>query len=84
MTALYYDFSYLVSKGIFHIHIKEERFIFEEAKEVYVFMMALISYPIYSHDFSLISSNITLYKDIQHDRIVKKLNQGDFSNYDRL
>jgi hypothetical protein len=80
MTFLYYDFSYLVSKGIFHIYIKGERFIFEEAKEVYVFTMAFISYPIYSHDFSLISSNITLHKN----RIVKTLDQGDFSNCDRL
>jgi hypothetical protein len=46
MTSLYYDFSYFVSKERLHIHIKEEIFIFEEAKEVYVFTMAFISYPI--------------------------------------
>jgi hypothetical protein len=84
MTSLYYDFSYLVSKDTSYIYMLKEIFIFEEAKQVYVFTMAFISYPIFSHDFSLISSDITLHKNIQHDRIVKKLTKGDFSNYDRL
>jgi hypothetical protein len=84
MTSLYYDFSYLVSKERLHIHIGEEGFIFEEAKEVYVFTMAFISYPIYSHDFSYISSNIILHKFTEDGMIKKVLVKGDFPNCNRL
>jgi hypothetical protein len=83
MTSLYYDFNYLVSKKSLCLHIFNMS-IFEEAKEVYVFTMTFVSYPIYSHDFSRISSNITLHKLIKDSTIVKTLSPEDFPNRVKL
>jgi hypothetical protein len=51
---------------------------------VYVFTMAFISYPIYSHNFSCISSNIALHKLTKDGTIVKTLGPEDFPNRVKL
>jgi hypothetical protein len=79
IISLYYHFSYLLFNNGSNVQINDES-IFKKAKQVYVFMIAFISYPIYSLDFGCITPNITLCKLAEDGWIVKKLGQEDFPN----
>jgi hypothetical protein len=51
---------------------------FKNVEIAYVFIMGFLSYLIYSHDFSCISSNITLYGYIYGEWIYEQLDRKHF------
>jgi hypothetical protein len=66
MTFLSDNFRYSVFKNASNIEI------------AYAFTMGFLSYLIYSHDFSRISSNITLYTWIDDQCICEQLDRRHF------
>jgi hypothetical protein len=82
MAFLSDNFRYSVFKNGSNVTISiDDTFTFIYVEIAYVFTMKFLSYFIYSHDFSRISSNITLHRYIHGEWKYEKLGREHFPEY---
>jgi hypothetical protein len=81
MAFLSDNFRYSVFKKESNVEIFMKSSIFSHVEIAYVFTIGLLSYLIYSHDFSRISSNITFHMYTCGKWTYEKLDRKHFPEY---